>query len=111
MSSLGVIYLVLWLHGYASRGLQTITATLGVDIVLGLAQLPFKFLASTAGNQTNMLALFYLGSMVIFIWELAVYSNLFRHALSTSIFRAGGYALLLFILNIYVNYQMIPVTG
>jgi hypothetical protein len=111
MASMGMIYLVLWLHGHAARSLQTITAMLGVDVILVLAQVPFKFLAGTAGHQPNMLGLFWLGTIVLLFWELAVYSNIFRHALSTSIFRAGGYALLLFILSIYVNYQMLPVSG
>jgi len=109
--SIGVIYLILWTHGHTGRALQTLTATLGVDIIIGFAQLPFKFLANAAGDQMNMLAMFYLGTMVIFIWELAVYSHIFRHALSTSIFRAGGYALLLFILSFVVYYQMLPVAG
>jgi hypothetical protein len=109
--SMGVVYLVLWIHGRATRSLQTITTTLGVDIILGFAQLPFKFLAGSAGDQTNMLVMFYLGTMVIFMWELGVYTNIFRQALSTSIFRAGGYALLLFILSFVIYDQMIPVAS
>jgi hypothetical protein len=109
--SIGMIFLILWTHGYVARSLQTITATLGVDIILGLAQLPFKFLANAAGNQSEMLVMFYLGTMVIFMWELGVYSHIFRHALATSIFKAGGYALLLFILSFVVYDQMLPVAS
>ena len=110
-SSMGAVYLILWIHGHTARSLQTITTLLGAELIIGIAQLPFKFLASTAGEQPNMLAMFYLGTMVIFMWELAVYTHIFRHALSTSIFRAGGYALLLFILSFVVYYQMLPVAS
>ena len=58
-----------------------------------------------------MLAMFYLGTMMIFIWELGIYSHIFRHALATSIFRAGGYALLLFVLSFVVYAQMLPVAA
>ena len=109
--SMGVIFLILWTHGHAERTLQTLMATLGADIILGIAQLPFKFLASSAGGQTNMLTMFYLGVIVIFLWELGVYSHIFRHALSTTIFKAGGYALLLFILSFVIYDQMLPVAS
>jgi len=111
LASIAAIYAILWLHGHRDRAIQTLTTTLGVDIIIGMAQLPFKFLASSAGTQINMLAMFYLGTMVIFVWELSVYSHVFRQALSTSIFRAGGYALLLFIMSFVIYYQMIPVTS
>ncbi|MEJ2389925.1 MAG: hypothetical protein P8019_00810 [Gammaproteobacteria bacterium] len=110
-ASILFVYFILWIHGRAVRGVQTITTTLGIDIIIGLAQLPLQYLASSAGNQPNMLGLFYLGTMAVFVWELAIYTHVIRHALSTSIFRAGGYALLLFILGFVVNYQMIPVSG
>ncbi|MBI1422489.1 MAG: hypothetical protein GC149_03410 [Gammaproteobacteria bacterium] len=109
--AMGVVYLIVWLNGYAARGLQTVTATVGVDIVLTIAQLPFKYLVSSAGNQADKVAIFYFGTMLIFLWELGIYSHVFRHALSTSIFKAGGYALLCFILSFVIYYQMLPVAG
>ena len=109
VSSMGLVYLALWIHGHAARTLQTITTLLGVGIVITIAQLPLNFLASNAGDQVNMQTMFYLGTMAVFIWQLALYTHIFRHALSTSIFRAGGYALLMFILSFVVYYQMLPV--
>ena len=109
VSAMGLAYLALWVHGRAARSLQTITTLLGADIFISVAQLPFNFLASSASDQVNLQAMFYLGTMVISLWELAVYTHIFRHALSTSIFRAGGYALLMFILSFVVYYQMLPV--
>lgn len=103
------IYLILWFHGHTARSVQTITASLGVDIIVGVAQLPLQYLASAVGTQPGMVGLFYMGSMAIFVWELAVYTYVIRHALSTSVFRAGGYALLLFILGFVINFNMIPV--
>lgn len=109
--TMGFVMLTLWTRGYLSRAVKTITTMLAVDIILGLAHMPFGVLAATAGHQVNMLGLFYLGTMVILLWQLAVYSHIFRHALSVSIFRAGGYSLVLFILSLLIRAQMLPVTG
>jgi hypothetical protein len=109
VSSMGLVYLALWLHGHTARSLQTITTLLGIGIVITVAQLPLNFLASNAGDQVNMQTMFYLGTMVIFIWQLALYTQIFRQALSTTIFRAGGYALLMYILSFVVYFQMLPV--
>ena len=108
-SMIGLVYLALWTNGRTARGLQTITSILGADILISVVQLPLNFLVSAASNQAYMPTLFYLGTMLIFIWELVVYTHIFRHALSTSIFRAGGYALLMFVLSFVVYYQMLPV--
>lgn len=105
------VYIVLWLNGRTARSVQTITTMLGVDLIVDLAKLPLQYLASSAGNQPSMLGLFYIGSMAVFVWELMIFSHVFRHALSTTIFRAGGYALLLFVLGLVISLQLIPVSN
>lgn len=109
--TLGMVYLVLWMHGRAARSVQTITAMLGADMLIGFARLPFLFLAAQTGEQVNLLVMLYLGFMVTIGWELAVHTHIFRHALSTTIFRGGAYALLLFALSLVIHYQMLPVAS
>jgi hypothetical protein len=107
--SIGIVLLILWTHHRFARSLQTLTALSAADLIIGIADLPFLILASTAGNQVNLIFVFYLGFMVLLIWQLAVYTHILRHALSGGVFQGGGYALLLFVLSLLVHSQMLPV--
>ena len=109
---MGVLYLILRSHGYAARALQTLTTLLAIEIVLNLAHLPFILLVSGTGSQTVMSTLLNVfGTMLILLWELALYTHILRNALATSIFKAGGFALMLFVLSIVINLQMLPVSN
>jgi hypothetical protein len=108
--SVGFVIMVLWVHGHVSRSLQTLTTMLAADTITGLAQIPFSLLVSVAGNNGALVLLFYLGMMAALMWQLAVYTHIFRHALSVSVFRGGAYALVLFILSLMIQAQMLPVT-
>lgn len=108
---LTVVNLVLWMHGHSARVLQTLTTMFGVEIILDLALVPLQVLAMFLGEQSALVAFFYLGLMAFFIWSLAIHTHIFRHALSTSIFTAGSYALMLFILSLVIRFQMLPVSG
>lgn len=109
--TIGFVILVLWVHSKTMRVVQTITTLFATDILLGIIQLPFIFVAMAAGNQVNMLGMYYLGSIIILMWQLGVYSHIFRHALSISIFRGGGFALVLFFLGMYLHAVMLPVAN
>jgi len=109
--TIGFTSLVLWLHGKVVRIRQTITTLFGVDILLGFIHLPFIFVAMAAGKQVEMLGMYYLGTMIVLMWQLGVYSSVFRHALSISIFRGGGFALVLFFLSLYLRALMLPVAN
>lgn len=109
--SMGFVIMVLWVHGHVSRTLQTLTAMQAADTIIGLAQLPFSLMVSFVGKNGSLVVLFYLGTMAALLWQLAVYTHIFRHALSCSIFRGGAYALVLFILSMMIQAQMLPVSN
>lgn len=103
------VILVLWAHGHVARTLQTLTTMFATDTLLGIVQLPFSFLAAVAGKQMMLILIFYLGMMGLLMWQLAVYTHIFRQALSASVFRGGSYALILFVLSIMIQAMMLPV--
>lgn len=107
---MSLVFLILRAYGFATRSLQTITSLLAVEIILNFVQLPFVLIVSGASSQTVGTSLINIfGTMLILLWELAIYTHIFRNALSTSIFKAGGFALVLFVVSIVINFQMLPV--
>lgn len=110
LSFMAAIYVILSLHGRTARSLQTISAMLGVDIILNLMHTPILLLASSAKQHPAISLLFVLGAMAIFVWEMVAYSHILKQALAISMLRAGGYALLLFVLYLVINYLSFPVS-
>jgi len=109
-SFMGAIYIILSVHGRTARSLQTISAMFGVDIILNLLHTPILLLASNAKSHPAISLLFVFGAMAIFVWEMVAYSHVLRQALAISMLKAGGYALLLFVLYLVVNFLTFPVT-
>jgi len=108
-SFIGAVYVIMSVHNRTKRGLQTLTAATGIDVILNLLHLPFVLLASGAKGHPGVSTLFVFGTMAIFIWQIVAYSHIFRNALGISMFKAGGYALFLFVLYMVVISLMFPV--
>lgn len=101
-----LIYSVMMLLGFKKRVLQTLTALQGGDMI-------FNSLLMTVGMLLLALPkaapLLYLTLMFMLGWALAVHANIFRHALSISIFTAGFLAVGLFFLQILIREVFLPV--
>ena len=89
-SSAGLVWLVLTMFGRAGRFTQTITAFVGVDLVLTLVSL-----ATYLPLQALSPAMASIAALGIFLWTLGVYGFILHRALEVHI--AIGMALSLFV--------------
>ena len=101
----GLTYLLVYLHGFANRAIQTMTALLGVELIIMLAQLPIFFLLQFAEQNRNALILLYY---ITIGWELVANVHIYRHALSISAVRASLITLVLFSLQIFLVLKFFP---
>lgn len=109
--TISFVFLVLWGHGHTRRLMQTLCSMLGIDILFGAVHAPISMLAVSAGDQSGILGFFYMATILMLMWQLIINSNIFRHAVSASIFLGGTYAVVLFFLSLYLRSLMLPVPG
>lgn len=102
-----VVYFIMYLLGFKKRILQTMTTLQGADLILGLAYIIIG-MSLTVIPAKSFLFLFIV--MLFLGWGLAIHSNIFRHALSTSLFTAGFLAVGLFFLEILLEKQLSPIS-
>lgn len=105
-----VIYLLFKLHGHSKRFIQSLTAMLGIDLLISIIFLPINLIIVFAGdNEISLLvALMALLYMLLFFWYLFVYLHIFRHGLSVSPIIAGMLSLGIFLLGISLNNLLLP---
>ena len=105
-----VIYLLFKLHGHSKRFVQSLTAMLGIDLLISIIFLPINLIIVFAGDNqipllVGLMALLY---MVLFFWYLFIYLHIFRHGLSVSPVIAGMLSLGIFLLGISLNNLLLP---
>jgi len=88
----GLLHLVLLLNRHPGRFEQTLTALTGAGTLMGLLALPLVhwIVRQETGADTTLPSLLMLGLMV---WSVAIIAHILRHALDTSIWVGGMYAL------------------
>jgi hypothetical protein len=101
----GLTYLLVYVHGFANRAIQTMTALLGVELIIMLAQLPIFILLPLFAQNKGILVLLYYITMG---WELVANVHIYRHALQISAVRAALITLVLFSLQIYLVVKFFP---
>jgi len=103
---LALIYIIMHLLGFKNRALQTLTAIQGADTVLGLIFLLVGMALTLLPEGSPLLILII---MLFLGWSLAIHSNIYRHALSVSLFTAGFLAAGLFFLEVLLEKKLSPV--
>ena len=104
----GLIYLLIYVHGFANRAIQAMTALLGVELVIKLAQLPIFFIMPLFAESKGILLLLNYVIVMTFGWELVADVHIYRHALSISALRAVLITLALFSLQIFLVVKFFP---
>ena len=104
----GLTYLLVYVHGFANRAIQTMTALLGVELIIMLAQLPIFILLPLFGQNKGILILLYYITMG---WELVANVHIYRHAMEISAVRAALITLVLFSLQIFLVIKFFPEGG
>jgi len=99
------IYLLLRLIGYASRGLQTLTALLASGLLISLVLLPGLLVMNSAAEEVKSFAFYVLADT---IWRLTVNTHIFRHAFSINLMLAMILSLSYFIFGLFVADILIP---
>ena len=107
----GVVYVLMRSHGFASRAVQTITALVGVELVIKIVQIPLLLLVMMAGKNQGAVLLLYLLFLMTIGWGLVANVHIFRHALSISALRASVITLALFSMVLFMNVRFDPVGG
>jgi len=101
----GLTYLLVYLHGFANRAIQTMTALLGVELIIMLAQLPIFILLPLMGQNKGILILLYY---ITIGWELVANVHIYRNALGISAVRAALITMVLFSLQILLVVKFFP---
>lgn len=99
------MYLLLWMIGYASRGLQTLTALLATGLLISLVLLPGLLVINSAAEEVKSFAFYVLADT---IWRLTVNTHIFRHAFSVNLMLAMILSLSYFIFGLFVADILIP---
>lgn len=102
---LTAIYLLLWLLGYASRALQTLTAMLASGLFISLVLLPGLLVMNSAAEEAKSFAFYVL---VDTIWRLTVNTHIFRHAFSIKLMLAMILSVSYFIFGLFVADILVP---
>lgn len=105
-----VTYFIFKLHGHSKRYLQSLTAMLGIDLLMSIILLPINLIIVFAGEKElslllTLMALFYL---LLFSWYLFVYLHIFRHGLSVSPLVAGMLSLAMLALGMSLGNLLLP---
>ncbi len=99
---LAVLHVILRLQEKSARLVQTATALIAVDTLIGLIALLPLTLAVRADDQGNLIALAGLLFLVLVVWGVLVSAHILRHALEIrliqGVFLAIAYDLLSFVI-------------
>ena len=104
--SIGFVYLLLLGANKSARALQTISAMLGVSIILNLMTLPLLLMVSSEQLSIGASAIFLY---IIFCWHIAVMGHIFRHALSISLPVGMLVSFVYILIAMAIFYSLFPV--
>lgn len=101
----GVVTLLLFMLGYASRIVQTLITLIGTGLVFSAVRVPVIFLIKLVPQNSSM---FGLVEVLILVWSLVVIAHILRHALSIELYLAGALAFGYFMLSYQLVNYFIP---
>ena len=102
---LSAIYLLLWLVGYSSRAVQTLTAFSASGFLISLVLLPGLIVMNSAAAEAKSFAFYIIADT---IWRLTVNSYIFRHAFSVNLLLAMILSFSYFIFGLFIADILIP---
>ena len=100
----GFTWPLLYFAGKLPRFPQTLSALLGVDIVISFFSLP---IAISLGTQLSDVA--FLGMLVLMLWHWLVSGHIFRHALDRPLFFGLALAFLYILISSQVMAILFPI--
>lgn len=104
--SICFVYLVLMAVNKSARSLQTISAMLGVSIILNLLSLPLLMMLAEKQLSAGFAGLFLY---IIFCWHIAVMGHIFRHALSVRLAVGMMVSFVYILVAMAIFYSLFPV--
>ena len=107
---ISILYLicsaVLRLSGRSERILQTLSALIGVNLVIGFVSIPvYQMLPPSTGEQIDPLTIKI--TLAILLWNLAALSLIFRRAFEINTLTAGFIALNYFLLYEFAYFSLL----
>ena len=102
---LSTIYFLLWMVGYTSRVVQTLTAFSASGLLISLVLLPGLLVLNSAASEMKSFTFYVLADT---IWRLTVNTHIFRHAFSVNLLLAMILSLSYFIFGLFVADILIP---
>lgn len=105
---LAVMALLLQIMGYAARILQTLTAMLGVSLIISVLHFPVWVMIVMEPNDPGLFGFIHL---IFLLWSLTVNSHILRHALSIPVFPASVLSIGYLMLNYIVAGFLFPQAG
>lgn len=105
-SGLGMVYIILLIAMKSARSMQTMIALTGTGIITGTLSLPLIWLLTNDPQGDAYLLILRL----MFIWNILIIGNIFRHALSINlalgVLTSIGYIFMLLV----IFYSIFPTT-
>jgi hypothetical protein len=90
----------------SARSLQTISAILGVSIILNILSLPLLMMLGEKQLSTGFAG---LSLYIIFCWHIAVMGHIFRHALSVRLAAGMMVSFVYVMVAMAIFYSLLPV--
>lgn len=104
--SLGLVYVLLQLAGRKARILQTLTALLGVSVILNSLSWPLLFLLHDTESSAVVIAAFLY---LIFIWNITVTGHIFGQTLAVSFSTGLLFAVAYSLIAVFIFYSLFPI--
>jgi len=101
----GVVMLLLFVMGFGSRIVQTLTTLIGTGLVFSFIRLPLVFIIKLVPQNASM---FGFVEIILLVWSLVVIAHILRYALSIQFFLAGALAFGYFMLSYQLVNYFIP---
>lgn len=83
-----LLYLWLMIFGLQNRWMQTVTALCGAGCIIGLIAIPVSLLGQQDWSSSGLVIMIFL-QVFLFVWNISLYSYVFKHAFSTHIMVAA----------------------
>ena len=100
--------ILLYVSAKPGRFLQTFTALNGTSALIGVIITPILLLISVSEGSMQYRSLLGIVYFVLYIWQLVIYGNIFRHALSKAMFLSMVIVILYVILTNMLVFYFFP---
>lgn len=91
-----------------ARWVQSLTAVIGIDLLLSLVALPLTLLSHVVEPKSFMIGIIVVSQMLLVGWNIGLRGFVLHRALNIGMLQGNMLSLALFLLNVAVSIQLFP---